>query len=123
MPAKQLMYGDDARHKILVGVNKLVKAVKSTLGPLFSIDPLVWSAIGGVWEGVIPGLNAGEEPMGLSIRLATPARFSRAEPDPFENDPRDAFKSIIDALRPFWDKRFLLNDCAAKEVAGVLMEV
>ena len=33
MPAKQLMYGQDARQKILVGVNKLVKAVKSTLGP------------------------------------------------------------------------------------------
>ncbi len=33
MPAKQLMYGQDARQKILTGVNKLVKAVKSTLGP------------------------------------------------------------------------------------------
>ena len=33
MPAKQLMYGQDARQKILAGVNKLVKAVKSTLGP------------------------------------------------------------------------------------------
>ncbi len=33
MAAKQLMYGQDARQKILVGVNKLVKAVKSTLGP------------------------------------------------------------------------------------------
>ncbi len=33
MPAKQLMYGQDARQKILSGVNKLVKAVKSTLGP------------------------------------------------------------------------------------------
>ncbi len=33
MPAKQLIYGQDARQKILVGVNKLVRAVKSTLGP------------------------------------------------------------------------------------------
>ncbi|MDR0362203.1 MAG: chaperonin GroEL [Planctomycetota bacterium] len=33
MPAKQLMYGQDARQKILAGVNKLVRAVKSTLGP------------------------------------------------------------------------------------------
>ena len=33
MPAKQIMYGQDARQKILAGVNKLVKAVKSTLGP------------------------------------------------------------------------------------------
>ncbi len=33
MAAKQLMYGQDARQKILAGVNKLVKAVKSTLGP------------------------------------------------------------------------------------------
>ncbi len=33
MPAKQLMYGQDARQKILAGVTKLVKAVKSTLGP------------------------------------------------------------------------------------------
>lgn len=72
---------------------------------------------------MIPGLDAVEGPRGLSIRLATPARFSRAEPDPFCNDPRDAFKSMMDALRPFWDKRVLLNDCAAKAVAGVLMEV
>ncbi|MDR1611151.1 MAG: chaperonin GroEL [Planctomycetota bacterium] len=33
MPAKQLIYGQDARQKILAGVNKLVRAVKSTLGP------------------------------------------------------------------------------------------
>ena len=33
MPAKQLMYGQDARQKILSGVNKLVRAVRSTLGP------------------------------------------------------------------------------------------
>lgn len=33
MPAKQLLYGQDARQKILAGVNKLVRAVKSTLGP------------------------------------------------------------------------------------------
>lgn len=31
--AKQLMYGDDARQKMLVGVNKLAKAVVTTLGP------------------------------------------------------------------------------------------
>ncbi|MDR3211049.1 MAG: chaperonin GroEL [Planctomycetota bacterium] len=33
MPAKQLVYGQDARQKILAGVEKLVRAVKSTLGP------------------------------------------------------------------------------------------
>ncbi|MCC8189304.1 MAG: chaperonin GroEL [Planctomycetes bacterium] len=33
MPAKQLVYGQEARQKILSGVNQLVKAVKSTLGP------------------------------------------------------------------------------------------
>jgi chaperonin GroEL len=33
MAGKQLMYSDDARQKILSGVNKLVRAVKSTLGP------------------------------------------------------------------------------------------
>ncbi|MDR1536140.1 MAG: chaperonin GroEL [Planctomycetota bacterium] len=33
MPAKQLMYGQDARQKILAGVTKLTRAVKSTLGP------------------------------------------------------------------------------------------
>ncbi|MCC8180389.1 MAG: chaperonin GroEL [Planctomycetes bacterium] len=32
MPAKQLMYGQDARAKILAGVNQLVKAVTSTNG-------------------------------------------------------------------------------------------
>jgi chaperonin GroEL len=31
--AKQLMYGDDARQKMLIGVNKLAKAVVTTLGP------------------------------------------------------------------------------------------
>ena len=33
MAGKQLMFSDDARQKILTGVNKLAKAVKSTLGP------------------------------------------------------------------------------------------
>ncbi len=33
MPAKQLMYGDRARSEILVGVRKLARTVKSTLGP------------------------------------------------------------------------------------------
>ncbi|MDR1519543.1 MAG: chaperonin GroEL [Planctomycetota bacterium] len=33
MPAKQLIYGQDARQKILAGVTKLSRAVKSTLGP------------------------------------------------------------------------------------------
>jgi chaperonin GroEL len=31
--AKQLLFGDDARQKMLVGVNKLAKAVVTTLGP------------------------------------------------------------------------------------------
>ncbi len=33
MPGKQLMFNDDARQKILAGVSKLAKAVKSTMGP------------------------------------------------------------------------------------------
>ncbi len=33
MAGKQLMFSNDARQKILVGVNKLARAVKSTLGP------------------------------------------------------------------------------------------
>ena len=33
MPAKQLMFGDDARQKMLVGINKLAAAVTTTLGP------------------------------------------------------------------------------------------
>ena len=33
MSAKQMMFSDDARQKILAGVNKLAKAVKSTMGP------------------------------------------------------------------------------------------
>lgn len=33
MPAKQLVFGDDARQKMLVGINKLAKAVVTTLGP------------------------------------------------------------------------------------------
>jgi len=33
MAAKQLLFGDDARQKMLTGVNKLAKAVTTTLGP------------------------------------------------------------------------------------------
>ncbi len=33
MPAKQLIFGDDARQKMLIGINKLAKAVVTTLGP------------------------------------------------------------------------------------------
>jgi chaperonin GroEL len=33
MPAKQLVFGDDARQKMLVGINKLARAVVTTLGP------------------------------------------------------------------------------------------
>src|SRR5881397_2020440 len=33
MGAKQLAYGDEARQKILTGVGKLARAVRSTLGP------------------------------------------------------------------------------------------
>lgn len=33
MPAKQLLFGDDARQKMLAGVNKLAAAVVTTLGP------------------------------------------------------------------------------------------
>ncbi|HNU83810.1 MAG TPA: TCP-1/cpn60 chaperonin family protein, partial [Thermoanaerobaculia bacterium] len=33
MPAKQIMYAEDARAAILRGVNKLADAVKVTLGP------------------------------------------------------------------------------------------
>src|SRR5512133_3785669 len=33
MPAKQLTYGEDARASLLAGVEKLARAVRSTLGP------------------------------------------------------------------------------------------
>ncbi len=33
MPAKQLLFGDEARQKMLVGINKLADAVVTTLGP------------------------------------------------------------------------------------------
>src|SRR6187431_3632304 len=33
MAAKQLSYADDARQKLLAGVTKLARAVRSTLGP------------------------------------------------------------------------------------------
>ena len=33
MPAKQIVYSEDARQAILRGVNKLADAVKVTLGP------------------------------------------------------------------------------------------
>src|SRR6201996_1774848 len=33
MSAKELKYGSDAREQMLIGVNKLAQAVKSTLGP------------------------------------------------------------------------------------------
>ena len=33
MAAKQLAYGDEARQKLLAGVSKLARAVRSTLGP------------------------------------------------------------------------------------------
>ena len=33
MPAKQIIYGEDARKKLKTGVDKLAKAVVTTLGP------------------------------------------------------------------------------------------
>ena len=33
MAAKQLSYSDEARQKLLAGVSKLARAVRSTLGP------------------------------------------------------------------------------------------
>jgi len=33
MPAKDVMFGDDARHLMVAGVNTLANAVKVTLGP------------------------------------------------------------------------------------------
>ena len=33
MAAKQVFFGDDARHKMVAGVNILANAVKVTLGP------------------------------------------------------------------------------------------
>ena len=33
MPAKQIIYGEDARRKLKTGVDKLAKAVVTTLGP------------------------------------------------------------------------------------------
>ena len=33
MAAKQLIFGDEARQKMLIGINKLAEAVTTTLGP------------------------------------------------------------------------------------------
>ena len=42
MAAKQLAYSDEARQKLLAGVSKLARAVRSTLGsrrpPIFALD-------------------------------------------------------------------------------------
>src|SRR3990172_10936332 len=54
MPAKQLIYGDDARKKLKAGVDKLAKAVVTTLGPKgrnVSLDKK-WGAPQVVHDGV-----------------------------------------------------------------------
>ena len=54
MPAKQLLYGDEARKKLKAGVDKLAKAVVTTLGPKgrnVSLDKK-WGAPNVVHDGV-----------------------------------------------------------------------
>ncbi|MEX0895860.1 MAG: chaperonin GroEL [Patescibacteria group bacterium] len=54
MPAKQLAYGDDARQKMLSGINKLAAAVTTTLGPKgrnVAIDKS-WGAPSVIHDGV-----------------------------------------------------------------------
>src|SRR3990167_466390 len=54
MPAKQLLYGDEARKKLKAGVDKLAKAVVTTLGPKgrnVSLDKK-WGAPQVVHDGV-----------------------------------------------------------------------
>lgn len=54
MPAKQLMFSDDARQKMLAGINKLAAAVTTTLGPKgrnVAIDK-AWGAPSVLHDGV-----------------------------------------------------------------------
>src|SRR3989339_2144047 len=54
MAAKQIIYNDDAQQKMLVGINKLAKAVVATLGPRGSnvaIDRS-WGAPNVIHDGV-----------------------------------------------------------------------
>ncbi|PIY80029.1 MAG: chaperonin GroEL [Candidatus Pacebacteria bacterium CG_4_10_14_0_8_um_filter_42_14] len=54
MPAKQLLFGDDARQKMLIGINKLAAAVTTTLGPRgrnVGLDKL-WGAPNIIHDGV-----------------------------------------------------------------------
>src|SRR5919109_680932 len=63
MPAKQLLYRENARHRMLEGVEKLAKAVKVTLGPKGRNVVLdkKWGAPSITKDGVTAGAN----PMGL----------------------------------------------------------
>ena len=54
MAAKQLLFGDDARQKMIIGVNKLARAVTTTLGPKgrnVAIDK-AWGAPSVLHDGV-----------------------------------------------------------------------
>lgn len=54
MPAKQIVYGDEARQKMLAGINKLAAAVTTTLGPRgrnVAIDKS-WGAPNVIHDGV-----------------------------------------------------------------------
>ncbi len=77
MAAKQLMFGDDARQKILAGVRKLTRAVKSTLGPT-GHNVVYEKGFGG------PGITKDGVTVAKEIKLE----------DPFENMGAQMIKEV-----------------------------
>lgn len=77
MAAKQLMFAADARQKILAGVNKLTKAVKSTLGPT-GHNVIFEKGFGG------PGVTKDGVTVAKEIKLE----------DPFENMGAQMIKEV-----------------------------
>lgn len=79
--------------------------------------------IGGDCDGVLVGTVVGEDPEGLSMRLATPAKLSRADPDPFGNEPMGTVRSTMPELLLAADRIPLGNVWPGIEVVLELMEV
>ena len=77
MAGKQLMFGNDSRQKILVGINRLVKAVKSTLGPT-GHNVIYEKGFGG------PGVTKDGVTVAKEIKLE----------DPFENMGAQMIKEV-----------------------------
>ncbi len=77
MAGKQLMFSDDARQKVLAGVQKLTKAVKSTLGPT-GHNVVFEKGFGG------PGITKDGVTVAKEIKLE----------DPFENMGAQMIKEV-----------------------------